>query len=109
MSFAHGTHVGAEVVRRGALDGERDAAGAVGDAVARAALLERLVFDVVTQQLVAGAPPLDGQLGELGVVLIAIGTRQNDPLARLTEHFDGAACTQKSERVDFLISLVLLR
>lgn len=81
------------------LDGQRDAAGAVGDAVARAALLELLVFDVVTQQLVVRAPPLDRQLRELCVVLIVIGTRQSDPLTRLTEHSLNTACRQKSSRV----------
>lgn len=87
-----------EVIRPDALDGQRDVAGAVGDAVAGAALLERFVFDVVTQQLVVRAPPLHRQLRELCVVLIVIGTWQNDPLTGPTEHSHDAACTQKSSR-----------
>lgn len=88
-----------EVLHPDVLDGQRDAAGAVGDAVARTALLELLVFDVVTQQLVVRAPPLDGQLRELSVVLIVIGTRQGDPLTRLTELSLNTACRQKRSRV----------
>lgn len=96
MSFAHRTNVSPKVLRPDVVDGERDAAGAVGDAVAGGAVLESFVFDVVTQQLVVGAPPLHRQLGDVCLVLIVIGTGQRDGLAGPTEHSNHAAWRQRS-------------
>lgn len=98
MPFAHRTHVSPEVVRLGALDGQRDVAGPVGDGVARGAVLESFVFDVVTQQLVVRTPPLHGQLRDVSVVLIVVRTRQSHPLAGPTEHLHDAAWGQKRPR-----------
>lgn len=80
-----------EVLLLDAANDQRDVAGAVADAVAAAAALELLVFDVVTQQLVPWVPPLDRQLGELLVVLEVVGTRQADHVTRLGEHSNNAA------------------
>lgn len=83
-----------EVLQPDASYGQRDAAGAVADAVTCTAVLELLVFDVVTQQIVVRASPLDRQLRELCVVLIVIGTGQSDLLTRLTKHSHNAACRE---------------
>lgn len=77
--------MGAEVLQPDLLNGEGDAAGPVGHVIALAALLETFMFDVVTQQLVVGAPPLDGQLRERRAVLIGIEARQRDPMTWLAE------------------------
>lgn len=92
MSFAHRTNMSPIILHFDLLDGQRDAAGAVGDGVAHSAVLESLVFDVVTQQLVAWTPPLYRQLGDVSVVLIVVRTRQTDLLTRLTEHFYNTTC-----------------
>lgn len=98
MPFAHRTNMSPEVLHLDALDGQRDAAGAVADGVARSAVLEGFVFDVVTQQLVVWTPPLHGQLRDVCLVLIVIQTRQSDPLTGLTEHFGNTAWRQRSSR-----------
>lgn len=98
MSFAHRADVSSKVLGPDPLDGERDAAGPVGDAVAVAAVLEGFVFDVVTQQLVVRTPPLHRQLRELRVVLIVIGTWQRDRLTGPTQNSDNTACTHNSHR-----------
>lgn len=85
VSLAHRTHVGAEVLQLDPLNGEGDAAGPVGHVIALAAILETFMFDVVTQQLVVGAPPLDGQLRERRAVLIGIEARQRDPTTWVAE------------------------
>lgn len=86
----------AEVLGADMLDGERDAAGAVADAVAVGAVLVRLVFDEVTQKVVVRTPPLSRQLRDVCVVLIVVRTRQSDLLTRLTDDFHHTACRQKS-------------
>lgn len=78
----------AKVLQPHVLDGERDAAGPVGHVIAVAAPLEALVFDVVTQELVAGVPPLDGQLRQRRAVLVGIEAGQRGPMAWLTEDSD---------------------
>ncbi len=78
------------------LDGQCDAARAVGDGVAGRAVLKSFMFDVMTQQLVVWAPPLNRQLRDLCVVLIVIRTRQRDALTRLTEKLQNTACRQKT-------------
>lgn len=95
MSFAHRTNMSSKILHFDLLDGQRDAARAVADGVARSAVLESLVFDVVTQQLVAWTPPLYRQLRDVIVVLIVVQTRQRDPLIRLTEHLYNTACGQR--------------
>lgn len=92
MRFAHGTHVGPKVALADPLDGQRDGAGALGDAVARGALLEGLVLDVVTQQLVAGTPPLHGHVA---LVVMVTRTGQSDARARPTQHLDEAPCWER--------------
>lgn len=96
MSFAHRTNVNAEVVHLDVLNGQSDAARAVGDGVSHGAVLESFMFDVVTQQLVVRVPPLHGQLGDVFVVLIVIGTLKSDPLTGTTRHSNNAACRHKS-------------
>lgn len=94
VPLAHRTDVGAKVLQPDALDGERDAAGPVGQLVAVAAPLEALVFDVVTQELVVGVPPLHGQLRQRGALLIGVEARQRGPVARLAEDPDPGGCKQ---------------
>lgn len=80
--------MGAVVLRPDPLNGEGDAAGPVGHVIALAAPLEAFVLDVVTQEPVVGAPPLDGQLRERRAVLIRIETRQRGPMTWLAEDPD---------------------
>lgn len=101
MSFAHRANVSSEVLQPDASYGQRDAAGTVADAVTCTAVLEVFVFDVVTQQLVVRASPLDRQLRELCVVLIVIGTGQSDLLTRLTKHSHNTACRERRLRIKF--------
>ena len=84
----------AKVLRPELLDGERDAAGPVGQVIAVAAPLESLVLDVVTQELVVGAPPLHGQLGQCRAVLVGIGTRQREPTTWLAGDSRHSSCKQ---------------
>lgn len=86
----------AKVLQPDVLDGERDAAGPVGHVIAIAAPLEALVFDVVTQELVVGVPPLDGQLRQRRAVLIGVEARQRDPLAWLREDSDHSRYKQST-------------
>ena len=95
MAFAHRTNMRPKVLHLDLLDVERDAAGRVGDGVAGGAVLESLVFDVVTQQLVVWAPPLYRQLRDVRVVFIVIRTQQSHPLTRLTEHLHNTAWRRK--------------
>lgn len=89
-----------EILHLDPLDGQRDAARGVDDGVARGAVLESFVFDVVTQQLVVRAPPLYRQLRDVSVVLIVVRTRQSDALTRLTQHSYNTAWRQKSSLSD---------
>lgn len=88
--------MGAVVPQPDLLDGEGDAAGPVGHVIALAAPLEAFMLDVVTQELVVGAPPLDGQLRERRAVLIRIETRQRDPVTRLAEDPDHSRYKQNT-------------
>ena len=100
MPFAHRTNVSPKVLHLDLLDAECDVAGGVGDGVAGGAVLESLVFDVVTQQLVVWAPPLYRQLRDVRVVFIVIRTGQRDPLTRLTDHLDNAAWRRRNHTVN---------
>lgn len=71
------------------LDGQRDVSRLVAEVVAIAALLELLVLDVVTQQILAGILPLDGELRLLLLVLKVVETRQADHATWRREHSDG--------------------
>lgn len=88
--------MGAVVLQPDLLDGEGDAAGPVGHVIALAAPLEAFMFDVVTQELVVGAPPLDGQLRERRAVLIRIETRQRDPMTWLAGDSDHSRYKQNT-------------
>lgn len=88
--------MGAIVLQPDLLDGERDAAGPVGHVIALAAPLEAFMFDVVTQEPVVGAPPLDGQLRERRAVLIRIETRQRGPMTWLAVDSDHSCYKQNT-------------
>ena len=91
VALADRAHMCAVVLRLDLLDGEQDAAGAVGEAVAPGAVLEGLVLDVMTQQpSPRGAPPLYGQLGDFPVVLVAVRARHGDGSARKSEELGDA-------------------
>lgn len=96
VSLADRTHVGAVVPQPDLLNGEGDAAGPVGHVIALAAPLEAFMLDVVTQELVVGAPPLDRQLRERRAVLVRIETRQRDPMTRLAEDPDHSRYKQNT-------------
>lgn len=93
-----------KILHADVLDGECDAAGAVGDGVALGAVLVSFMFDVVTQQLVVWTPPLHGQLRDVCVVLIVVRTGKSDLLTLLTEHFHNAAWRQRSVKERFTVT-----
>ena len=93
VALADRAHVCAVVLRSDLLDGEQDAARAVGEAVPPGAVLEGLVLDVMTQQpSPRGPPPLYGQLGDLPVVLVAVHARHGDGSAGESEELGHAVC-----------------
>lgn len=63
------------------LDGQRDVSGLVAEVVAAAAVLVLLVLDVVTQQILVGILPLDGEIRLLLLVLKVVKTLQADSAA----------------------------
>lgn len=73
------------------LDGQRDVSGLVAEVVAAAAVLVLLVLDVVTQQILVGILPLDGEIRLLLLVLKVVKTLQADSAAWRRDHPDGAA------------------
>lgn len=73
------------------LDGQRDVSGLVAEVVAAAAVLVLLVLDVVTQQILVGILPLDGEIRLLLLVLKVVETLQADSAAWRRDHPDGAA------------------
>lgn len=81
----------AKVVGLHALDGQRDVSGPVAEVVAVAALLVLLVLDVVTQAMLSGVLPLDGEQRLLLLVLKVVETLQADRAAWRRKHPDGAA------------------
>lgn len=95
MTFANRTNMSPVILHADLLDGQRDAAWAVGDGVSHGAVLESFVFDVVAQQLIVWAPPLNRELGDVRVVLIVVGTRHRDPLTRLSKQLYFTACRQR--------------
>lgn len=73
------------------LNDQRDVSRPVAEVVAVATILELLVLDVVTQPMLAGILPLDGEQRLLLLVLKVVETPQVDLATGRREHLDGVA------------------